>query len=356
MCDAVVYLDHNLVIQQPSPKLEALLLRPQSARSLQGLSFQDLLLDDHEKANFAHRLSQSVQLHAPWNQQNNTVAAVADGLACSMPSKMRDLSGSAVPMQVFYSSFHDLSTNQFCHIIGVKEDALEERLAPMQSTTARRRTVRASGGSGGANLEARTRAAVAAGVDDSDPLPESSNAEFEVESHCSSARSSETETVATLVSVDTLTENLRVSGCSTSFAVLGGPSGRCLEFATWVDKKQLSPFTIWLQQTVNLLLCHGERPQPFNGLVLRPPHLVKHKVWIKASIQAVGYPTDDANQEEEAELEGEGVCSILQLELCDLEWNQGNTVMRRPRKEPSSSQQQPLQPQTDDQQRQIQSI
>jgi len=285
MCDAVVYLDHDLVIQQPSPKLEALLLRPQSASSLQGLSFQDFLLDDHEKANFNHRLSQSVQLHAPWNRQNNVVASVADGLACSMPSKMRDLSGSAVPVQLFYSSFQVLSTNQFCHIIGVKEDALEERLAPMQSTNARRRTVRASGGSGGATVEARIRAAVVADVDDSSPMPESKDAQLEVESYCSSVRSSETASVATLVSVDTFTANLRVTGCSTSFTVLGGPSGRCMDCATWVHKKQLDPFKIWLQATFNQLMWQDEPPQPFDGLVLRPPHLVKHRVWIKVTIR-----------------------------------------------------------------------
>jgi len=42
MCDAVVHIDHDFVIQQLSPKLETLLLKPASAKGLVGTPFPDL--------------------------------------------------------------------------------------------------------------------------------------------------------------------------------------------------------------------------------------------------------------------------------------------------------------------------
>jgi len=351
MCDTVVHLDHDLVIQRPVPKLGALLLRSQTASSLQGLSFQDFLLDEYERGKFAHGLSQSAQLYTPCNHQNDTVAAVDDGHACSMPSRMRDAGGSVVHVQVFYSSFQPLGTNQFCHIIGVTEDVLEEWLVPRQSRNIRRCTGMPNGGSNGATMDA-TRAAADPFVDDNNPLPELSSAQLEKESHCSSACSSQPEPFATLVSVDVGSEDLRIVACSTSFAVLGGSSGPGLEIATWVRKQQCEPLAVWLQTAANILFHDHALPEQFMELVLRPPHLVRHSVWVKANIQVVGHSDDDASLEEGEELAEKDDNLVVQLKLCNLEWIQGSIAMRRWHEELPARQRQLQQPQTQGQHRQ----
>eukprot|EP00419_Tripos_fusus_P014308 CAMPEP_0172746282 /NCGR_PEP_ID=MMETSP1074-20121228/140120_1 /TAXON_ID=2916 /ORGANISM="Ceratium fusus, Strain PA161109" /LENGTH=363 /DNA_ID=CAMNT_0013577605 /DNA_START=628 /DNA_END=1719 /DNA_ORIENTATION=- len=296
MCDAVVHLDADLIIQQRSHQLETLLLRPGSMNGLLGLPFQDCLFGDSEKDNFSHRL-----------------LGDAGSLACSMSSRMRDSFGNAIPVHFFYSSFHDLVTDRFGFIIGIREDVLEERLAPM--TFGNRFSNR------DVEADVLPLPVVATGMDGSD---DSRNAEAETGIDGSSALSSEQNAFATAIWIDVSSPRLKVTRCSTNFKTLCGPSGRCPEFEGWILKRQLPLFNTWLQQTVNSTINGDDPPEPFGGLVLRPPHLMKHKVWIKTEIRAVVDTTfiEAAARSDEHE-------SVIKLELRNVTWHQGRIWLHR---------------------------
>lgn len=302
MCDAVVHLDADLILQERSQQLETMLLRPSSNSNLCGLPFQELLFSDGEKEAFSHQL-----------------LGDSGRAACSMPSKMRDVYGNAVPVHFFYSSFQDLFTTRLGFIIGIREDVLEERLAPMQ-----RGNNQITFGSSVHNVgdvDVNPLGLVSTGMSGSD---DRRNAEVEAISHCSSALSCDECTFATAIWIDVTSPRLRVCDCSTNFKTLCGPSGRCLEFEGWILQRQLPSFNTWLQQTVNLAMNGEDPPEPFAGLVLRPPHLMKHKVWIKTEIRAVL----DANFNESIARSDEHEL-IIKFELRNVEWHQGRVLLHK---------------------------
>merc|ERR1712062_748227 len=72
------------------------------------------------------------------------------GLPCSMPGRLRDVGGNAMPVQFYYSSFQDICSNCTGYILGIREDDLEQRLPPMENRNARGSSQRSNSDNHGA--------------------------------------------------------------------------------------------------------------------------------------------------------------------------------------------------------------
>jgi len=311
MCDAVVHIDHNLVIQQPSPKLVALLLKPPSTKGLVGTLLTDLLPPE-ERDRFTLELAKDVEaLSEPLKPGDPIVE-----LACSIPCKMRDASGNKMAVHFFHAAFENLSGLP-CHVVGIQEDAAVERLAPLATATGH-----TANQSNGANEHRRNETRNELRLleaDDSDRLAEDSV------SRDGSSFSVEADFSRTFVWIDVNTPQLKVLKCNRSFATLCGPANHCAELMPWVSKRQRCNFKAWLETCSNMLL-YGEDEELehtcFKHLKLYPQHLKGHKVWLMADVHVLPEPEEESEEWN----------TSLQIELCNLEWLGGRATQGRSHK------------------------
>jgi len=100
VCDAVVTLNDDLRIKEPSPALSALLLR-NTTQGLCGVEFQELICDDHDNEFEAYmaQCSQAQCLHA----------------------RLRDANGTRVQVQLFHRRLRGLGGN-ISHVLGIREE------------------------------------------------------------------------------------------------------------------------------------------------------------------------------------------------------------------------------------------
>jgi len=220
-------------------------------------------------------------------------------LACSMPSKMRDACGNKIAVYVFHCAFQNFSGLP-CHVVGIQEDSLEERLAPL--ATAQSRQNKHSSETSEHHQSLREVGDTDAQCQDSVSL-------------ASSTLSFEADLGRTFVWVDANTRQLTVLRCNMSFTTLCGPTGNCVELIPWISKRQRYDFTCWVQGVSNMLMhAEDEQPElePFKHLILYPHHLVRHKVWLRADVHVL----PESGQDEDE-------WSILQLELCKIQWFRG---------------------------------
>jgi len=112
MCDAVVYLDTDLCIAQPCPKLAALLLRPSGASSLMALPFLDLL-----PAADRNGFAQSLNAAARGLCEDDVASPVC-------VTHLHLLGANQIPFAVklFSSCTFDGQCRQY-HLIGIEEDS-----------------------------------------------------------------------------------------------------------------------------------------------------------------------------------------------------------------------------------------
>ena len=100
VCDAVVTLDDDLRIKEPSPALAALLFR-NTTQGLCGVKFEELICDDHD---------------------NHFEADMADcSIAKCLHVHLRDATGNVVAMQLFHRRLRGVGS-QISHVVGIREE------------------------------------------------------------------------------------------------------------------------------------------------------------------------------------------------------------------------------------------
>merc|ERR1719468_179624 len=133
----------------------------------------------------------------------------------------------------------------------------------------------------------------------------------------STISSFQTEPSEDLIWINVATPQLEVSKDSPGMAFLCGPTSRCASVLPWVAKEQRKKLKVWLQDYYNSLLCGEEDElQPFHSLILRPPHLARHKAWVETDVHVQPVPRDQCSGSEAEEGDWS---TILQLEFVNLE-------------------------------------
>mmetsp|Transcript_112880 Transcript_112880/g.218759 ORF Transcript_112880/g.218759 Transcript_112880/m.218759 type:complete len:604 (+) Transcript_112880:43-1854(+) len=307
MCDAVVRLRSNFTIERHSPQLAALLLHAPS-KSLEGVPFQDLLQEDDRTA-FCKKLADSTKASTA---SENSDAITHANMSCSLPGNMRDSSGNRVPVQLVYTSVQDVN-DEFVHVIGIREDSVEEQLAPMpvRNRSTFSRAVNSASSSSWAASDASDSASNAGSVGGV-----ALSVQPEVASEVSSAFSGAFDlSCDAVVWVNVRTDKLKVTRSSSGFHSLCGPSDHCTQLLPLVARHQRVSFKEWLMSVVEAQMQGRSHEAQFNGLILQPRHLKRHR--ISAQGNAV------MKREMDAPGEGTPAENIWLLELSNIEWIQG---------------------------------
>jgi len=291
MCDSVVHLDGDLKIQRPSPALEALLLKHDTANGLSGTPFVDLLVSE-ERDRFTLRLRDVPLL----TEQADDPAQ--EELACCIPTKMRDVWGSKVPVHIFYVAYQDISC-QTCYVLGVQEDKAEERFVPSAIQQPRR----------SASVEV-----------DTTMNHHHQNQNQPIDELCSSeVVSDRLETVSDLMVIDCASPQLTVLRCCTSLMIALGPVAQCERLMPLIDRRQRHEFHSWCSHSYNQVFHDNEDElSPFDGLILRPAHLATHHIWLEIDVCVRLQSTESGDEEED--VEGN---AVLWLELPRIEFKSG---------------------------------
>jgi len=294
VCDAVVSLGPDFTIQHPSPKLSALMLKPLSPNALKGMVFQDFLLDT-EREHFCSQVSAAATEHLAVQRAEH------EGIACLMHAHMRDTNGNTFAVQLFHSAFLGFD-DQWCYIVGIREDSEGQRGV----------TLSQDGLADLPNLDnVRSRGSIEGKMSETSSISSNESA-GEV-----------------AVRVDIGHPDIRVHGKTISFAALSGPSSPCTELKTWIGRSRFKEFVAWAQDSHNSLLNGDGKIVQFVGLKLRPPHLRRHKVYVRVSVEMTL-----ATEEESEEAIHTDFCSdeeiVVQLIFRDLVWLSGDeSALRR---------------------------
>jgi len=308
MCDAVVRLRSDFAIEQHSPQLAALLLRAPCVKGLEGVPFQDLLHED-ERSAFCERLADSAKA---FSTSENIDATPHTKVSCSMPGSMRDSSGNRVPVQLVYTSLQDLN-QEICHVIGIREDSVEEQLAPMpmRSRSSAFKSV-SSAWEAGMVKSHESEASEAASNAGSAAL----SVQPEVASEASIAFSEAVDTsFDAVVWVDVGTKKLTVARSSVGFNALCGPSHHCTELLPLVAREQRLRFKEWVKSSVEAQ-TRGQNPvTQSEGLILQPRHLRQYRISARAVVVL--------KREMEAPSSGAPAENIWHVQLSNIEWIHG---------------------------------
>jgi len=258
MCNAVVRLDHDFRIKERAPRLMTLLsLHHASAKGLEGVPFQDLIIDDSDKSAFCTRLSDASTFAALLEAGDKETAQDQTSSACTLPSTLKDACDSHMRVQLFHTTFKDVDNS--CHyIVGVREQNPEEQGVQRVPVG-----VGCVSGDQAAALDAETCEA---------SLEPPSQNPTEMLLSDLTFPSSASPTWDASVWVDVYSSRLTVRCCSVGFACLSDPSQPCNEFLMWICRDQRQEFLEWLQTSVNASVW-GDRVGIFEGLILQPPHL-----------------------------------------------------------------------------------
>jgi len=299
VCDAVMYLDHELFVARWSSELTDL-LGERSSEQLQGLSFTQFLPQEGDKTAFLELISQP---------RPSCEAEVINVV-------VQDADTDDHLVMLIHSQFVDARGN-CVHLIGLK--IRHESLSTVQDHTkhAPKRVMSIASNVVSENDASDT--SIHEGRDSSDSVHFSEDSDL---------RSTEMSAW-----IDAGSELMPIMQCSPGLNAIAGPSQEGMSFLSWLSHDVLGfrkwQFQRWLQ---NILRAPDEEVEAL-AVELQPPHLKLAQATIQAKVSVDIKRTQDNHQKElsadEKSVSAAGTVSPVLLVLHDVRWCQKRTSSKQ---------------------------